>query len=123
MLDPTEILATCTGFDWDHGNLTKSSIKHGVEPIECEQIFINEPLVVATDSGHSQSEQRFFALGQSHATRLLFLVFTLRGTLIRIISARPMSRHEREVYHHAQADQAETHPSPPPHSLLRKRSH
>jgi uncharacterized protein len=30
--------------------------------------------------------------------RLLFVVFTLRGTLIRVVSARDMSRKERKVY-------------------------
>ncbi|MFN9960483.1 MAG: hypothetical protein ACK55I_45955 [bacterium] len=31
------------------------------------------------------------------------VVFTLRGTLLRVISARPMSRREREIYAHAQS--------------------
>jgi uncharacterized DUF497 family protein len=41
---------------------------------------------------------RFYLLGQTDAARLLFVVFTLRGTLIRVISARDMSRKERKVY-------------------------
>ena len=37
-------------------------------------------------------------LGRSDAGRELFLIFTLRGDLIRVISARDMSRAERKVY-------------------------
>lgn len=58
----------------------------------------NQPLIAAPDVAHSQEEPRFFSLGQTDAGRLLFLVFTLRGTLIRVISARDMSRKERKVY-------------------------
>jgi uncharacterized DUF497 family protein len=65
---------------------------------ECEQIFFNEPLVVASDSGHSQVEDRYYALGRTSADRRLFVVFTMRGTLVRVISARDMSRKERRVY-------------------------
>ena len=50
-------------------------------------------------------EARFFALGQTDERRLLLIVFTLRGTLIRVISARPMSYREREVYQDAQAEE------------------
>jgi uncharacterized DUF497 family protein len=40
----------------------------------------------------------FIALGQTDAGRSLFVVFTIRDTLIRVISARDMNRKEREVY-------------------------
>ena len=88
----------CTGFDWNAGNLEKNRLKHGVSPFECEQIFFNQPLIVAPDEKHSQKEIRFYALGQTDTARLLFLVFTVRKNLIRIISARDMSRAEKEVF-------------------------
>jgi uncharacterized protein len=47
-------------------------------------------------------------LGQTDARRLLFIVFTIRDDLIRVISARPMSRRERRVYEHAKEAAAET---------------
>ncbi|MDQ3697199.1 MAG: BrnT family toxin [Gemmatimonadota bacterium] len=50
-------------------------------------------------------EARYAAVGQTAAGRRLFLVFTLRGSLIRVISARPMSRREREVYRRAEVDE------------------
>ncbi len=84
-------------FDWDSGNLEKNWLKHGVSPLECEQVFFNQPLI-APDVKHSQSEERFFALGRSDLDRYLFLSFTMRGQKIRIISARDMSRKERKIY-------------------------
>jgi hypothetical protein len=49
--------------------------------------FFNQPLIVAPDVAHSRVEDRFFVRGQTDAGRELFLVFTLRGELIRVISA------------------------------------
>ena len=86
------------GFDWDKENSDKIWRKHKVSPFECEQIFFNQPLVVAPDEAHSHSEHRFFVLGRTDAARLLFLVFTARKHLVRVISARDMSRSEKEAY-------------------------
>ena len=87
------------GFDWDEANLNKNWEKHGVRPSECEQVFFNLPLVVAEDLTHSVVERRYFSLGQTDAGRKLFIVFTIRKRLIRIISARDMSPKERRTYH------------------------
>ena len=88
------------GFDWDDGNARKSDEKHGVSQAEAEQMFFNEPLIVAADAAHSVTESRFHALGRTDAGRRLHVTFTLRqeDTLIRVISARDMSRKERRIY-------------------------
>ena len=85
------------GFDWDEGNARKSADKHGVGQAEAEQVFLNEPLVLAEDAFHSRAEARFHAFGRTDAGRLLHVTFTLRhgGTKVRVISARDMSRKER----------------------------
>jgi uncharacterized DUF497 family protein len=105
MADLHARLARATGFEWDVGNATKSWAKHTVSQAECEQAFFNSPLVLAADPAHSSREPRFFALGRTDEGRLLLLVFTLRDTLIRVISARPMSRREREVYADAEVQE------------------
>ena len=61
-------------------------------------MFFNQPLVVSDDDLHSQEEERFYALGQTNGRRPLFIVFTLRGELIRVVSARDMTKKEREVF-------------------------
>lgn len=85
------------GFEWDKGNEQKN-FKHGVTPAEAEQVFLNEPLIVLDDLKHSDTEQRFHALGQTGEGRLLHIAFTIRGTMIRVISARDMHRKERAIY-------------------------
>jgi len=88
------------GFEWDEGNRRKSAEKHGVTETEAEQVFFNEPLLVVEDEAHSASEPRFHALGRADDGRLLHITFTLRrgGTLVRVISARGMSRKEKLRY-------------------------
>ena len=100
-----DVLQSCEGFDWDEGNAQKIWAKHGVVQSECEHLFLNRPLAVADDAQHSQHESRYYALGKTNLGRRLFVVFTVRGDLIRVISARGMSRHEREVF--ARAEQKE----------------
>jgi uncharacterized protein len=86
------------GFQWDAGNSGKIWERHRVAPTECEELFFNRPLVVAQDEEHSVAEERIYGLGQSDAGRLLFVAFVIRGRLIRVISARDMSRRERRIY-------------------------
>lgn len=95
-------LANCAGFDWDAGNATKNWDLHRVSRAECEQPFFNRPILVTVDEGHSAKERRYAALGQTKAGRRLSIVFTIRGTLVRVISARNMSRCERRLYERAQ---------------------
>ncbi|MEW6586343.1 MAG: BrnT family toxin [Nitrospirota bacterium] len=87
------------GFDWDAGNARKNE-KHGVTHAEAEQVFFNEPLFITPDESHSESEQRYRALGETGNGRRLTVVFTLRqaDALIRVISARNMNAKERKLY-------------------------
>lgn len=93
-------LGEIVGFEWDSGNSRKSAKKHDVSQAEAEQLFFNGPLLLLSDSKHSQEEARYHALGKTDAARQLHVTFTLRrgGTLIRVISARDMHRKERKIY-------------------------
>lgn len=98
MTEFPEELAACTGFEWDAGNIEKNREGHDVSAGECEQVFFQRPLRIAPDPSHSQDEPRYAALGQTASGRPLTIVFTIRGTLVRVISARDMSRRERRTY-------------------------
>lgn len=93
-----KILSQCEGFEWNDGNINKNWLKHKVSPAECEQVFFNRPLVIQDDKKHSEAEKRFYAIGRTDSKRNLFIAFTIRNKRIRVISARDMSRKEREVY-------------------------
>ena len=92
-----EFFPSIEGFQWDDGNATKNWTRHHVSQTEAEQVFLNRPIVVtaATAAG---IEPRHFALGRTDAGRQLAIVFTFRGSLLRVISGRPMSRGERRTY-------------------------
>jgi hypothetical protein len=94
-VDPLE---NCLGFDWDDANALKNWKRHRVAPEEAEDAFFREPFVLRSDLRHSKREKRYYALGQTAAGRRLFVVFTVRRKLIRVISARDMNRNESDTY-------------------------
>jgi uncharacterized DUF497 family protein len=86
------------GFHWDDVKVDKNRIMYKIENWECEQVFFNTPLLIIGDPRHSDTEERRATFGHTDEGRLLTVVFTKRGDLIRIISARDMSRKERKFY-------------------------
>ena len=99
-----EFFPDVEGFQWDEGNSDKNWRRHLVSQLEAEQVFFNQPVVIPAAAGPG-AEQRLFALGRSDSGRELAIVFTTRGKLIRVVSARPMSRRERRVYAQAKPSQ------------------
>jgi uncharacterized DUF497 family protein len=99
-------LDECVGFDWDEANVEKNWEQHQVTQQEAEDVFFSEALVVRGDIRHSQREKRYYVLGQTSRGRHLFVAFTIRRKLIRVISIRDMKRRERESYgkHEEEAD-------------------
>jgi uncharacterized DUF497 family protein len=99
-LDPTE----WEGCDWDEGNIGKNWPKHRVTDWEIEEVFLNLPIAFGSDVAHSGTEPRYFALGQTNRGRWLFVAFTMRGRLVRPISARDMNARERRSYETSKED-------------------
>ena|SRR2546421_201217 len=93
-----DVLAAFEGFDWDDGNRSKNQLKHNVLDSECEEVFFNEPLLLTDDKKHSDVEHRIVAFGVTNSGRRPMIVFTPRGSLLRVISAREMNRRERTMY-------------------------
>jgi uncharacterized DUF497 family protein len=91
-------LDNIAGFEWDAGNIDKNWVKHGVSNAECEEVFFNTPLLIRPDSSHFQEEVRNAAFGRTDAERSLFVIFLVRNSYIRVISARDMTDKELEVY-------------------------
>lgn len=91
-------IENCEGFEWDDGNSHKNWHLHGVSDGECEDVFFNLPLIIISDKKHSITENRFFALGRADSNRFLFIAFTVRDKLIRVISARDMTKSEVRKY-------------------------
>jgi uncharacterized protein len=92
-----DLLTSLTGFDWDDGNSTKNWERHQVTQAETEEVFFNRPVLVAS-AKPGDREIRYNVLGRTNGDRLLSVVFTVRRGLARPISARSMSRKERNAY-------------------------
>lgn len=85
-------------FEWDESKAATNFQKHGVSFEEAKTVFANPQAVIFDDQAHSIDEQREIMIGHSSSDRLLLISFTERSAIIRIISARPATRKEREDY-------------------------
>jgi len=95
MIKLTEIIA----FEWDQGNKDKNFYTHNVTQSESEQVFFNRPVLLHFDKKHSSYKETIYALlGKTNENRKLFIAFTVRNNLVRIISARDMTVKEKKRY-------------------------
>jgi uncharacterized protein len=85
-------------FDWDENKAVSNRSKHGVSFEEAKTIFDDPLYVDFYDPVHSEEEDRYLIVGESSQRRLLIASYTERGNLIRLISAREVTRTERKVY-------------------------
>jgi uncharacterized DUF497 family protein len=86
-------------FEWDPHKAATHRRKHRVSFEEAAAAFADRLSVTVPDPDHSDArESRYILVGQSERGRLLAVSHAERGTTIRIISARPATRREREQY-------------------------
>lgn len=86
-------------FEWDTGNLTKSSRKHGVPPEEVESVFdLRTAVPLGRQITPEVEEERLCVVGTLMNGRLISVVFTLRDGRVRPISSRTASAKERKLY-------------------------
>jgi len=90
-----------TRFTWDPTKAASNPRKHGVSFEEALTVF-GDPLArIHDDPFHSDREGREIIVGHSTRGRLLLVHFTERPGVIRLISARRATRHERQDYEEA----------------------
>lgn len=87
-------------FVWDPAKNRTNFTKHGVWFEEAQTVWADPLAEEFLDDDHSTDEQRFLRVGRSRRHRTLLVVFVERveNQLVRIISARPATRHERAQY-------------------------
>jgi uncharacterized DUF497 family protein len=82
-------------FDWDEFNIAHIA-RHNVVPAEAEQAVANRPLELPQDV--REGEIRYRLLGPTDDGRILVIVITLRGKLIRVVTAHDADRRLRAYY-------------------------
>ncbi len=85
-------------FEWDKNKAASNLSKHGVSFEEAKTVFEDPLYVDFFDPDHSEDEERYLIVGESNRGRLLIVSYTERGDSIRFISAREVTRTEREAY-------------------------
>jgi uncharacterized DUF497 family protein len=85
-------------FEWDENKAAINLLKHQVSLEEAKTVFDDPLYVNFYDPDHSDDEERYLIIGESSRGRLLIMSYTERGNSIRLISAREVTRSEREAY-------------------------
>ena len=85
-------------FEWDPVKAAENLAKHGVSFEEAATVFRDVLSATGADPDHSVDEERFVTFGVSAGRRLLAVAHTDRDDTIRIISARPVTPSERNIY-------------------------
>lgn len=85
-------------FEWNESKAEHNLSKHGVLFEEAKTVFDDPLYVDFYDPDHSDNEERHLIAGQSNRGQLLIVSYTERGDSIRLISAREVTRTEREAY-------------------------
>ena len=84
-------------FEWDNTKDEANRRKHGIDFRTAARVFL-DPFIVEFDDRDAANEMRFNAIGLVDG-RMLLVTYTMRGDVVRIISARGAEPHEKRKYH------------------------
>lgn len=83
-------------FDWDDEN-EQHLLRHGIRREEAEAA-LRDPWLHPAPSYRAHAERRWGILGATESGRVLFLIFTRRGRLLRVVTARDATEREKHRY-------------------------
>ena len=83
-------------YQWDPNKAKSNQKKHGVRFADAVSVFEDENAITIEDE--HETESRFITIGRDILLRILVVVYTFRGHIIRIISARKATIRERKIY-------------------------
>jgi uncharacterized protein len=86
-------------FDWDDDKQESNRKKHRIDFTTAAKVFLDSNLVEFDDFSVGQ-EDRWNAIGMVDG-RVLYVTYTMRGDVIRTISAGGAEPHEKRKYHEA----------------------
>jgi uncharacterized protein len=86
-------------FEWHSEKAAENRRKHGVTFEEASTVFADPLAIRVDDPDHSKDEERYLLFGTSDRNRQLVVSYTERGEKVRVISARKLTKAEREDYH------------------------
>jgi uncharacterized DUF497 family protein len=84
-------------YQWDSKKADINKQRHGIDFADAVGVFEDE-WSLTIKQGIMRGEQRFATVGVDFLGRIIVVVYTYRGSDIRLISARPATKAERNVY-------------------------
>jgi uncharacterized DUF497 family protein len=84
--------------DWDAKKAASNVRKHSVSFEEAGTVFGDPMALTFDDPDHSTGEMRFLTFGVTRTNKFVIVSYTERQDVTRIISARIMSKQERDIY-------------------------
>ena len=87
-----------TRFEYDTQKNQSNIRKHGLSFETASSAFNDPAAVIIYDEDHSTTEERYNLIGAVEGG-ILFIVYTMRDETIRMISARPATKREKERYY------------------------
>jgi uncharacterized DUF497 family protein len=85
-------------FEWESAKAASNLWKHGVGFEEAVTVFDDPLSTTVIDPDHSLREERLVIFGRSTGGRILAVMHTEGGERVRVISAREVTRAERDAY-------------------------
>jgi uncharacterized DUF497 family protein len=83
---------------WDPEKARRNARKHGVRFADAALVLDDPYALTIRDDGSEPGEERWVTVGTDAQGRVLVVVYTYRDEDVRIISARPAERRERDQY-------------------------
>lgn len=83
-------------FQWDPAKAAKNLLKHGVEFADAIEVLYDERAITRADD--DPREERYVTVGMDARGRCVVVVYTWRGRVVRLISARKATRNEARCY-------------------------
>ena len=93
-------------FEWDDAKAESNLAKHGVDFMDAMTVLLDPLAMTRFDDERGDDDERWVSVGCTGNGQLLLVVHTFSATgpdtaLVRLISARPATRREREQYEQA----------------------
>ena len=83
--------------NWDPAKPRANVARHGVV-FEDAELALTDPAGLTREDPDARGEARFLTVGADALGRLVAVVYAYRGDDVRLISARPATRREKEAY-------------------------
>ena len=80
-------------FEWNESN-TDHIARHGVTPVEAEEVIAGGPIVLQVQ--FRNGERRVLCAGRTAKGRAITVVYTVRKSRVRVVTAFPAKRSVRE---------------------------